>query len=579
MRHLLILALLAATALPARADWVSDILSRGGTAATVGDTNRVMIDQAGTTRLMPRSLLLQGYLTQTAGDARYSLLTHGHAGTYELLLACSEGQIKKWSAGAWICAADAGGDDLGSATAGDVSALFSGTGDYLRSDGTKGTPSGTGAVDSVFTRTGAVTATTGDYTADQITQTATREFVTPAQKTKLDGIAAGAEVNVNPDWAAVSGDAQILNKPTLGTAADNAEGDFATEAQGSLADTALQPAGDGSGLTGITAGQVGALPDTTTTVAALLQYGYTFSFRADSPACDSGHVDYATVNAWLAARDINDTNISCDSGFAATNTVVITGISGTGSVATISMTGQRNVTAGLSGIFGTGALASIGVSTGGSATAGLSGVSGTGVVASLSITGQRSDTAGILGVSGTGAVASIGVTIAADGTVALSGVSGTGALGTVAATSGGAPPDHTTTWETGNDGWTLVPGPDTPAIPWGRITGQQYAGSYSLALSGTDDGAEGYTSGYIEQTFANVTTGNITLYAKAFAGFTDLHIYRNGVSIGTLTSIGTTYTQKTIAITGGTSITIRIESNFAEADGTHIDEIVIPGGG
>ena len=33
--------------------------------------------------------------------------------------------------------------------------------------------------------------------------------------TKLDGIAAGAEVNVQSDWDAGSGDAQILNKPTL----------------------------------------------------------------------------------------------------------------------------------------------------------------------------------------------------------------------------------------------------------------------------------------------------------------------------------------------------------------------------
>ena len=38
---------------------------------------------------------------------------------------------------------------------------------------------------------------------------------TTADETKLDGIAAGAEVNVNADWNAVSGDAQILNKPTL----------------------------------------------------------------------------------------------------------------------------------------------------------------------------------------------------------------------------------------------------------------------------------------------------------------------------------------------------------------------------
>jgi len=34
-------------------------------------------------------------------------------------------------------------------------------------------------------------------------------------KTKLDGIAAGAEVNVQSDWDAVAGDAQILNKPDL----------------------------------------------------------------------------------------------------------------------------------------------------------------------------------------------------------------------------------------------------------------------------------------------------------------------------------------------------------------------------
>lgn len=38
---------------------------------------------------------------------------------------------------------------------------------------------------------------------------------TTAEQSKLSGIATGAEVNVNADWDAVSGDAQILNKPTL----------------------------------------------------------------------------------------------------------------------------------------------------------------------------------------------------------------------------------------------------------------------------------------------------------------------------------------------------------------------------
>ena len=41
---------------------------------------------------------------------------------------------------------------------------------------------------------------------------------TDAEKTKLSGVAAGAEVNVQSDWNASSGDAQILNKPTIGSA-------------------------------------------------------------------------------------------------------------------------------------------------------------------------------------------------------------------------------------------------------------------------------------------------------------------------------------------------------------------------
>ena len=38
--------------------------------------------------------------------------------------------------------------------------------------------------------------------------------LTQFEKAKLDGIQSGAEVNVNADWNAISGDAQILNKPT-----------------------------------------------------------------------------------------------------------------------------------------------------------------------------------------------------------------------------------------------------------------------------------------------------------------------------------------------------------------------------
>ena len=40
-------------------------------------------------------------------------------------------------------------------------------------------------------------------------------FLSASDKTKLDGVAAGAEVNANADWNATTGDAQILNKPVL----------------------------------------------------------------------------------------------------------------------------------------------------------------------------------------------------------------------------------------------------------------------------------------------------------------------------------------------------------------------------
>ena len=45
----------------------------------------------------------------------------------------------------------------------------------------------------------------------------------PSDKTKLNGIAAGAEVNVNADWNATEGDALILNKPTIPTVDVNKE--------------------------------------------------------------------------------------------------------------------------------------------------------------------------------------------------------------------------------------------------------------------------------------------------------------------------------------------------------------------
>ncbi len=55
-------------------------------------------------------------------------------------------------------------------------------------------------------------------------------LMTGTDKTKLDGIAAGAEVNVNADWNATSGDAEILNKPT--TLGDMTKATYDTDADG-----------------------------------------------------------------------------------------------------------------------------------------------------------------------------------------------------------------------------------------------------------------------------------------------------------------------------------------------------------
>lgn len=64
-----------------------------------------------------------------------------------------------------------------------------------------------------------VNGATGDVVldSDDITEGAANLYMTTAERSKLAGVAAGAEVNVNADWSAVSGDAQILNKPTIPT--------------------------------------------------------------------------------------------------------------------------------------------------------------------------------------------------------------------------------------------------------------------------------------------------------------------------------------------------------------------------
>lgn len=58
---------------------------------------------------------------------------------------------------------------------------------------------------------------TGTQSADTIVDGTTNKVLSAANLTKLNGIASGATAQVNSDWSASSGAAQILNKPSLMT--------------------------------------------------------------------------------------------------------------------------------------------------------------------------------------------------------------------------------------------------------------------------------------------------------------------------------------------------------------------------
>jgi len=67
--------------------------------------------------------------------------------------------------------------------AGSLFGLDFNTGDWIISNGTSWEKvDNTDAVATVFGRTGSITAQSGDYTADQVTETASREFISPTQK-------------------------------------------------------------------------------------------------------------------------------------------------------------------------------------------------------------------------------------------------------------------------------------------------------------------------------------------------------------------------------------------------------------
>lgn len=115
---------------------------------------------------------------------------------------------------------------------------------------------------------------TNDYTTDE--------------KTKLAGIAAGAEVNVQSDWNATTGDAFIANKPTKVSAFENDAG-YLTEHQ-SLENYYTKPQVDGL-------------------VNGVLHYKGTVATTSDLPTSDQTTGDtYNVTNACVASGSLPAVN-------------------------------------------------------------------------------------------------------------------------------------------------------------------------------------------------------------------------------------------------------------------------------
>jgi hypothetical protein len=134
-----------------------------------------------------------------------------------------------------------------------------------------------------------ISSTNTQYSA---ATTSAAGLMSSTDKTKLDGIATGAEVNVQSDWNATTGDAFIQNKPTLGTAAAAATGDFATAAQGTTADAALPKAG-GTMTGALTINQNGDAINLRSTTNGQPSR---ITFSSDVPADQIGYIEYSHVN-------------------------------------------------------------------------------------------------------------------------------------------------------------------------------------------------------------------------------------------------------------------------------------------
>jgi len=187
------------------------------------------------------------YYTKTQTDAGFQvkdadLTTVATIGTNnQLLKVKNDGSGLEWFTPSYISSYTETDPQVGTIASSGIprwngTALVTGS---ISDDGTNVSTSGTFTSSNLSgTNTGDVTIGTasGLSLTGQVLSLATATItdagaMSASDKTKLNSIATGAEVNVNADWNAVSGDAEILNKPTLGTMSAETASDYYTKAQ------------------------------------------------------------------------------------------------------------------------------------------------------------------------------------------------------------------------------------------------------------------------------------------------------------------------------------------------------------
>ena len=158
------------------------------------------------------------------------------------------------------------------------------------------------------------------------------EDYTTAEKTKLAGIASGAEVNVNADWNSTSGDSQILNKPTTINGFSITDAYTKTEVDNSLSNKVDKVSGKGlstedyttvekTKLAGIAANANNySLPIASSTVLGGVKAGTNISIDADGViSANDTSIDWSEITS-------KPTTLS---GYGITDSIQSTLVSGT----------------------------------------------------------------------------------------------------------------------------------------------------------------------------------------------------------------------------------------------------------